>query len=345
MEAIDHKCPACSASLPYNAETGTWKCEYCASEYTMEDLEKYDKADEGYSSKRKMDVDEYSCPNCGAKIITDENTTATFCVYCGSTSIIKNRLTGVLEPDGIIPFKATKEEAIEAFKKCQKGKLFVPKDFNEKENIEKITGVYIPFWLYDCELEGSIEGIGSRSRSWTVGNYRYTKTDRYRVIRGGTANFKKVPVDGSTKFDDDTMDSIEPFIYEELAEFSHAYLSGFLAEKYDVEDGTAYNRAKLRVRNTFVERLKKDTLGYDGIVVQNENIDIDNTKIKYVLLPVWMLNIKYKNKTYLFAMNGQTRKMIGNIPVSISKALLWALGILGGSSIIITIIMYLLGGM
>lgn len=344
MEAIDHKCPACSASLPYNPKSGKWKCEYCANEFTIEDLEKYEKPEESYTSKRKMDVDEYSCPNCGAKIIAEENTTATFCVYCGSTSIIKNRLTGVLEPDYIIPFETTKEDAIEAFKRCQKGKLFAPRDFGSKENIEKIRGVYIPFWLYDCELNGSIECKGTRVTSWTSGNYIYKKTDKYNVVRGGTASFEKVPVDGSTKFDDDTMDSLEPFLYSGLVEFSHSYLSGFLAEKYDVKDNEAYNRAKLRVKNTFIDGLKRDASKYDSLLVEHENIDIDSTKIKYVLIPVWMLNIKYKDKMHLLAMNGQTKKMVGNIPVSIPKAIMWALGVLGGSSVIITLIT-LMGGM
>lgn len=348
MNATDHKCPACSASLPFDPTTGNWKCEYCAGEYTLEELEKFESKNVECDSRKnkfsgkKMDVDEYSCPNCGAKIVTDENTTATFCVYCGSTSIIKNRLQGILEPSAIIPFKTTKEQAIEAFKKCKKGKLFAPKDFAKKEQIEKISGVYIPFWLYDCEADGGVIGTATKVSTWRSGDYRYTKTDTYEVARDGMAKFQKVPVDGSKKFDDDIMDSIEPFKFDELKGFSPSYLSGFLAEKYDVDDEEAYERAKTRITSTVKEELKKDIVGYSTVMVADNRISIDNSNTDYVMLPVWMLNIKYNGKMYTFAMNGQTGKMIGNIPICASKALLWVLGVFAGSFALVSLLTYLM---
>ncbi|MBQ7667887.1 MAG: DNA helicase PriA [Clostridia bacterium] len=345
MDAVDHKCPACSASLPFDPTTGKWKCTYCASEYTLEELNKYEEE----AAKRKeevketkphkhMDVDEYSCPNCGAKIMTDENTTATFCVYCGSTSIIKNRLLGVLQPNFVIPFSKTKQDAIRAFEKCKKGKLFAPSEFTKKEQIDKITGVYIPFWLYDCNTNASIEGEATKVTSWSTGDYRYTKTDIYNVARAGNALFDKVPVDGSKKFDDDTMDSIEPFNYNDLKEFSPSYLSGFLAEKYDVDDKEAFSRAELRMKNTIRNELKSTASTYTTFNIRNEHIDIDQNKINYVLFPVWMLNIKYNGKMHTFAMNGQTGKMVGNIPISGMKAFLWMVGMFG----IVFLIAYLI---
>lgn len=348
MNATDHKCPACSASLPFDPATGTWKCEYCATTYTLEELERFEAKNSERETRKnkfsgkKMDVDEYSCPNCGAKIITDENTAATFCVYCGSTSIIKNRLQGMLEPRAIIPFKTTKEQAIEAFKKCTKGKLFAPSDFAKKEQIEKISGVYIPFWLYDCETDGNIDCTCTKVSTWTAGNYEYTKTDTFNATRSGSAEFEKVPVDGSKKFDDDTMDSIEPFKYEELKDFSASYLSGFLAEKYDVDDDEAYERAKVRIAKTFKDELKKDMVGYSTVTINSEKMNIENSNTDYVMLPVWMLNIKYKDKMHTFAMNGQTGKMIGNIPICATKALLWILGVFFGTFGIVSLLTYLI---
>lgn len=324
MNAVDHKCPACCATLPYNPESGTWKCPYCTTEYTLEQLESFEKTNETSKKTKSMDVDEYSCPNCGAKIITDENTTATFCVYCGSTSIIKNRLLGELEPDAIIPFKTTKEQAIEAFKKSKKGKLFAPRDFAKKEQIDKITGVYIPFWLYDCKADGEAKFSGKNTTSWTVGDYRYTKVDTYSSVRAGDATFDNVPVDGSQKFDDDMMDSIEPFDWEGLEDFSISYLSGFLSDKYDVDVAQASDRAKTRVENTLVDEFTKDIKVCSFSALTSKNISTTFSDTRYVLLPVWMLNIKYKGKMHLFAMNGQTGKIIGNIPVSPLLATVWA---------------------
>lgn len=339
MEATDYKCPACSAPLTYKPETKSWKCEYCFNDYKLEDLHKNEEEFEDLNSKETIDVDEYTCSSCGAKIVTDENTTATFCVYCGNTSIIKNRLTGMLKPHSVIPFKTTKAQAESAFLKFKKGKPFAPKLFGKKEQIEKITGVYIPFWLYDCTAEGRVEGNGLKVKTWRSGNYRYTKTDTYRVARHGNANFTKIPVDGATKFDDDIMDSIEPFDYSEIKEFTPAYLSGFLAEKYDVDSKTAYKRAEERVNNALRDYMKYTIGGYSSVNLTFEQIDKDLKNTQYVLFPVWMLNIKYKDKYHMFAMNGQTGKMVGNVPVSWGKFFLWLFGLTGGIFALILLIM------
>ncbi len=322
MEVLDHKCPSCNATLKFNPKNQKWDCEYCGKTYELNELKEFEnKQNESISNNKKsnVDADVYECPNCGAKIITDENTTATFCVYCGSTSIIKNRLTEEFSPVSIIPFKTTKEQAIQAFKKFKKGKLFAPKDFSNEENIQKISGVYIPFWIYDCKVNSNIDFLATRTTSWRSGDYVYTKKDEYIVKRGGSMEFQKVPVDGSTKFDDNTMDSIEPFIYDDMVDFNMSYLSGFLSEKYDVNSNQASIRASDRINKSIIDEFKSTVKGYTFVDVNSKQIDIDTKKSDYVLFPVWMLNINYKDKTYLFAMNGQTGKMIGDIPIEKSK--------------------------
>ncbi len=346
MEVLDHKCPGCGAKLPFNPETQKWDCSYCGGSYTLEELNAFEskhKKEEVKAKDKKsnVDADVYECPNCGAKIITDENTTATFCVYCGSTSIIKNKLVDEFRPNRIVPFKNTKEQAIEAFKKFKKGKIFAPKDFSVKENIEKITGVYIPFWIYDCHGHGSIDCSAKNISSWRSGDYRYTKTDTYSLRRTGDMEFEKVPVDGSTKFDDDTMDSVEPFNYNELVDFDMSYLSGFLSEKYDVDKEEAYKRANTRIENSVEDLLRGTTTGYNTVTVTNKDIDIKEKNSEYILLPVWMLNIKYKDKMYLFAMNGQTGKMVGNIPIDNKKRILYTIGVFILSLIISSLVFVL----
>ena len=358
MEALDHKCPSCTATLPFDPTLQKWKCSYCGSEYTLEELERYENAKNVDNSEKTdpsndvnlgedstIDVDVYECQSCGAKILTDENTTATFCVYCGNTAIIKNRLTGALRPTKIIPFKNTKEEAIKTFVNYRKGKPFAPKDFSNKENIEKITGVYIPFWIYDCEVAASLEAVGKNIKTWTSGDYQYTKTDTYKVLREGNMNYEKVPTDASSKFDDDIMDSIEPFNYNDLADFNMSYLSGFLSEKYDVEKSEAFERAKTRVVNSTNEKLKETIIGYSTYSVVSSNMNINLKDSNYILLPVWMLNINYRGKVRKFAMNGQSGKMVGDIPIAPSKVISTSLVIFIVSFIILLILnIILIGG-
>lgn len=318
---LDNKCPSCGSTINFNPSIGKFKCDYCRSEYTAEELKKIELENDKDSNQDDKYVS-YNCPDCGATIICDEETSATFCIYCGNTSIIKNRLTGKFAPSKIIPFKKSKEEAINAFKGLKKGRPLVPKSFVSEKNIEKITGVYIPFWLFDVNVNGTIEANGTKVKHWSSGDRRYTKTDYYEMIRNGGMKFNKIPVDGSTKFFDDIMNTIEPFDYNELIDFNHVYLSGFLAEKYNVEKEESYELAKKRALLSGKKIILSDMKGYTTKTVKSNNLEATEDNTEYVLLPVWMVNVKYNNKYYLFAMNGQTGEFVGDIPLDKKKAVL-----------------------
>ena len=335
---LDHKCPKCNAVLKFNPHGQNWKCEYCRAEYE----EKNNKVLEEESSKENANgMDIYICNNCGAQIVADENTSTTSCVYCKNTAILKNKLQDEFNPDYLIPFRYTKEDAIGSFKKLGKGKILMPRAFNDPKNINEMSGIYIPFWLYDYDADGVIEANCNRITTWTRGDYMYTKTDTYLAIRGGKMSFDKVPVDGSKRFENDIMNSIEPFDYKDLKDFNYSYLSGFLSEKYDVTKEEAENDAIKRVKSSFTNEMKNDIRGYNTVLVKSENINLNNKKNSYVLLPVWMLNIKYKEKIYTFAMNGQTGKLIGNIPIDKKKAVIvWSLVFIV-ISLVIFLVLYL----
>ena len=334
--ALDNKCPACGAPILYKPNLKKWKCDYCKSEFTLEEMKKYNNASneknnikeevkkEIQKEKDNTNYYEYNCKDCGAKIIADENTAATFCVYCGNTAILKEKLSGKFAPDMIIPFKIEKEKAIEAFKSLNKGRPLMPNFFNDEKNIEKIKGVYIPFWLYDVKVNGELDATSTTSTTWTVGDTVYTKTDTYRLEREGEMSFNKIPVDGSTRFDNDIMNTIEPFNYSELEEYNHAYLSGFLAEKYDVDEETSFKDAEERSLNSARDTIKDD-MGMGIKTIVNDTLASTKLLTKYVLLPVWMINVKYKDKFYTFAMNGQTGEFVGNIPVDKKKAFIYGI--------------------
>ena len=214
-------------------------------------------------------------------------------------------------------------EAVEAFKKIGRKRPFMPKEFNNKDNINEMSGIYIPFWLYNYNVDGSVDFSCKRVTTWSSGNYMYTKTDTYSVTRGGNSKFDNVPVDGSLRFDNSIMNSIEPFDYNDMINFNYSYLSGFLAEKYDVNKEDAEVEAKNRVSSSFESVMRNDVKGYSTVIPTKKSINCNPKDINYVLLPVWMLNIKYKEKIYTFAMNGQTGKLIGNIPIDKKKAIIY----------------------
>jgi len=347
MEVKDYKCPSCAASLIYNPEKAFWSCKYCFNNYTLEDLQVNEADFDDLDEYEALDVDEYTCSNCGAKIVTNENTSATFCAYCGGNAIIKNRLKGFLKPKSIIPFKITKEQAMDAIFKFCKKRPFAPSEFLKKSQIDRVVGIYIPFWLYDCSALGSIDGIANKKTVWCEDNYEYTKNEVFNIYRSGMSEFIKIPVDASSKFDDATMDSLEPFNYSDMVNFTPAYFAGFFADKYDVESGEAYTRAKNRVSNALEKYLLNnvDISQYNDINFNSSNINTYLEGFQYALLPVWILSIKYKNKIYLFAVNGQTGKMIGNVPISIIKVLIWTLGSFISIFTLILILLNLGGGL
>ena len=323
---LDHKCPNCDAVLKFNPHGQNWKCEYCRCVFNLQQLEEHERKSKkvlSKNSKKEYDMDIYTCNNCGAAIIADPNVSATSCVYCKNTTILKNKLQDEFSPDYVIPFRFTKEDAIEAFKKIGRKRPFMPKEFNRKENINEMSGIYIPFWLYSYDAQGDVDFSGSKVTTWTTGDYHYTKTDRYSITRGGNTSFTNVPVDGSKRFDNSIMNSIEPFDYKDMVDFNYSFLSGFLAEKYDVDKEEAKSDAINRIDSSFERVMRNDVKGYTSVVTIKKNINCTNGKINYVLLPVWMLNIKYKEKIYTFAMNGQTGKLIGNIPIDKKKAFIY----------------------
>ncbi len=352
-KALDNKCPSCGAPIKFNAKTQNFKCEYCFSEYTLEEMKKYNNASNDEANK-KEDVKKvtkkkdnttyvtYLCKNCNAEIIADENTAATFCLYCGNTAILKDKLSGEFAPSLIIPFKKVKEDAVKAFVGLKKGRPLVPKTFISEKNIEKITGVYIPFWLYDVKVSGLLEAKSTDIKTWTSGNYTYTKTDIYKMASEGEMSYEKVPVDGSTRFDNDIMNAIEPFNYSELVDYNHAYLSGFLAEKYDVNKEEAFKDAHDRTRSSTTSKMLSDMHVPGSKSVTNNQLVPNIIKTNYALLPVFMVNVKYMDKFYTFAMNGQTGEFVGNIPLDKKKAVLYFIAILMSVFAVIMLISYII---
>lgn len=350
---LENRCPSCTASIAFNPKVGKWKCDYCGAEYTLEEMQKHSDNASGLDKniekekQKVVDTEEYvtyHCDSCGAEIVTDEQTSATFCVYCGATAILKGKLSGQFTPELIIPFKKTKEDSIEAFKSLAKGRLLVPKSFTSESNITKIRGIYIPFWLYDVKTTGDLHMIGTRTTSWTTGNRRYVKTDKYKVVRGGEIVYNSIPVDASTRFDNDIMSSLEPFGFNEAVKYNHAYLSGFYAERYDENVDELYKRAEERAINSTIDKFKAEAMGYQTLITESNNFKTSEEKRVYALLPVWMVNIKYKDKMHIFAMNGQTGEFIGNIPLDTNKTVIYSVLIFLAIFILIIIISYVMSG-
>jgi len=219
----------------------------------------------------------------------------------------------------MIPFHNTKDQAMNIFKNYLKKKRFIPNAYKSDQNIEKLTGVYLPFWLYNGNVSFNVQGEGDVVTHRTSGNYRITRTDVYSIAREGEIKIDNIPVDASSKTPDDIMDSVEPFDFSKLDKFSTHYLSGFLAERYDEDKDKLYQRAKTRFEGSAEGRIRSSLSRYSAVRRKIDKKRVDKVSSKYGLLPVWMLYSNYKDKQYIYAMNGQTDKITGNLPIDMGK--------------------------
>jgi DNA-directed RNA polymerase subunit RPC12/RpoP len=325
-QVTNYKCPSCGGPLRFDEALGKLQCDFCGSIFTTEEVEamfaEADKAAEEAKEKEYSsegldpDLRAYSCPSCGAELVMDSTTAAGSCPYCANPTIVPKTLEGEFKPDYIIPFKYDKKAAMDALNAHYKGKKLLPKVFADQNHIEEIKGVYVPFWLYSGTAYGDADFNGERVYSQRQGREEVITTEHYRLHRSGDVDFVRIPVDGSTKMPDAHMDSIEPFNYAELKPFSKAYLPGFMAEVYDVDAQQASERSEYRLRRSVIEGLEESCRGYGTVTpIGSPDVRMDVHDVEYAMLPVWMLATRWKDQTYLFAMNGQTGKLIGDLPV------------------------------
>lgn len=333
MSVINYQCPNCSAGLSFDSKTQKMVCEYCDSSFTVEELEalkqqeiEEEKEDskehwEGFDPKEWQEEEmqgmkEWNCPSCGARIFAEETAGAMKCPYCDNPMVMPEQFSGVYLPDYIIPFKKSKKDAVEALKKHYGGKPLLPKVFKNQNHLEEVKAVYVPFWMFDVEAYGRCRYEATRIRFYEDSEYRYTETRYYLVTRDGNMEFVRIPVDGSQKIEDTMMEAIEPYDYRELEPFQISYLSGYLADKYDVEPDALSDRVHERVEKSIKDRFRETVMGYDSVIPRRERICISKGgAVAYALLPVWFLNTKWNGETYSFAMNGQTGKLIGDLPI------------------------------
>lgn len=362
---VQYKCPNCGADMVFDSKTGMLHCESCGRSDNIDTMPEADKrqynqsystgdqtnsatANEDSTNFSQMfhedEINQYHCKNCGAVLITDKDTTATTCSYCGAGVVLSDRLSGNLAPAKVIPFSINKQQAQDAFRSwCKKG-LLTPKGFMTANRIKSMTGLYVPFWLYDVNALGEADANCTKVRTYPLGDYICTETQHFHVYRQVDLKYQKVPVDASEKMNDELMDKLEPYHYDNLKEFKMPYLAGYIAEKYNYDDKELAPRIKTRI-DEYVDRyLTSSIQGYSTTHYNKKNMRVQNIRADYVLFPVWMVCYDYKQSEHIFAMNGQTGKIVGKPPLSKGKIAAWFAGISSASFLIIKIIAVLMGG-
>lgn len=356
-DTFTHKCPNCGGPLLFDPKDQKFHCEYCLSVYTEEEVSTYENAqreahlenDQSHTTEPELtfsaesQIDEmaeetlegamelFDCPSCGAQIVTEATTAATYCYYCHNPVVLSGRLSGKFLPEKVLPFSIEKEEALESFLSWTKKKWFIPKDFFNKEQIDKMTGVYFPYWVVDAEVNGQMNGMGTTIRVWRVGDIEYTETKQFDVERQGKISFKELIKNALSKNVQQKMvEAVQPFVLDKAVSFKSQYLAGFQAEKRDIEYEAIQRSIQSELKD-YSESLLRDTAsGYTTLTKSRTDISLESEENHYMLLPIWLVTYRSNDqskKVYYYAMNGQTGKISGILPVSYKRLGLFTFGI------------------
>ena len=300
------KCKNCGGNAVYAPEKGKMYCPHCES---TDSEERFD------------DNSMVQCVNCGAPLQISEYTSAWKCEHCGSYLILNERVEGGYEPQLLLPFYVSRQAAVAAMEQEFSRRLFAPSDFMSTKSLEKMEGVYVPFWLYDFDADYDFAGEGTKVRTWRSGDTEYTETSYYEVIRRMDVDFDRIPVDASYAMEDGCMDLMEPYDYRALVDFAPKYMSGFLGEIYNQGAAELSERAREKAKEASVQLLQESISGYTTVRPYHKNLNLQGKKTSYALMPVWQYDYRYRGKVYRYHVNGQTGKVIGVTPVSKARVI------------------------
>jgi DNA-directed RNA polymerase subunit RPC12/RpoP len=348
MSTVTYKCPNCDAGLIYDPKTEDFVCEFCASRFTQEALEKMDFSGKNGPAKNEENEETefsentlYHCPSCGAEIIADETTAAKYCVYCHNPVILSGKVEGEFRPDYLVPFLIDKTKVYELFQEWCKKKKFIQDEFLKEANSELLMGVYYPFWFVDCQANAGMSLKGEKVRTWRSGNYEYTEVKTYTVIREGNIDFNDIYVTALNKKQVNILNGVHPYDMSKMVPFSSAFFSGFLAEKRNIEKEAARPAIEEIMRDSSRQLLLNTVQGYSSVSVISEKAVPQKETWQYIMLPAWMFNYKYKGEDYYFAMNGETGKIAGRVPASPKKLLALFAGLTAGIAAIMMLVGWL----
>lgn len=352
MSTFAYNCPCCGAPLAYDAANKNLKCASCGNSYELEALEamnptesaggvKFDLPQETFGAAETAQMQAYVCKACGAELLTEETTTATECPYCGSPTILPDRIEGSVKPEMVIPFTVTKEQAQKQFDEYFHGKVLLPNLFkNGRNRISEIRQLYVPYWLFDCDAQGNIVYDAEKKTTSRQGDYEIERIEHYIVRRAGSMSFENIPVDGSEKLDNKITESLEPYDLSAAVPFQPAVLAGAMADHADVDAVACEGRAVERVENSMASELRNTVKGYSTVRERSKNIFAEGGKVTPVLMPVWLITTEKEGKTYTFAINGQTGKLTCDVPSDKKKAFAIGAGTFAGVFGIAALVMH-----
>ena len=327
LESRLYKCENCGNFLQYDPETKKLKCEHCDSLYDLEtvspcmELAYYEGVEgkyEGWGGVKCV-----RCDACGAVTILNEYETTCNCAFCGAPNVVVSDELPGLKPNGVLPFRITKQTAIDSYTKWMKKKIFAPFNLKKTARTQNMKGIYIPMFTFDASAVAKYEIRYGEHYTVTVGSGKNRRTEtrtRWYNDRGTTeASFDDIQVEASQNITQKDLRKLGGFDTQSCVGYHSQFLSGYNSERYSTSLDESWGTATQLMTSSISNQIR-------GMYPQADVIDyihVDprffDTTYKYVLVPIWNISYKYKKKQYGCIISGRNGRSVGNYPKSIGK--------------------------
>ncbi|GAB6989671.1 TFIIB-type zinc ribbon-containing protein [Paenibacillus pini] len=337
---IRFPCKGCGGQMIFDIDCQQLKCTYCGSITPIEQSEDHaepieyelDFMDERNESLKDWGTEQQVilCENCGAQMLLPLHQTAAMCAFCGSPKVLSQGDDNSIRPESLIPFHISKDKANELFLKWKKKKKFVPNAFKKQQTLSLVTGIYVPFWTFDAQTDSDYTAeVGvhhyrteTRTRYVDGKEETYTEQVQYTIWHWTSGSnehfFDDILIPASMQHDHEMIDKFSDFNLKDLSLYKPEYLSGFIAERYNVPLRKGWDDAVSRI-NAQLDQDIRSKIGGDEIRSLNINTTYSQKTYKHILLPLWNASYMYKDKTYRYMVNGETGTISGKVPRSAWK--------------------------
>ena len=314
------ECSNCGGNLKFDIPSQQLVCQHCK---TTEDPYAFDKKDTDAVEQTVFDATIFTCPQCGGEILSTDTSVAEFCSFCGASTILYSRIRKEKRPTYIIPFKKTKEDCKKAYTSFMKKSIFAPNALKDPKRIDSFRGIYMPYWAFHMTQNQSFSLRGSRSHR--SGDYIYT--DHYALHGELDAYYKGLSYDAASSFDDTISQKLAPYNIKDVKPFTPAFLSGFYADTSDVDASVYVPDAKAIATQTAMDEIFH-TPAFSSYHISNDlnmNLKTNLQQTDSAMFPVWFLSYRNGDRVAYATINGQTGKIVSDLPVDLKKYMIGSL--------------------
>ena len=311
-----YECPNCGGNLKFDIASQQLACGFCDAKFDPYSVTKEQDAEQ----QEDYEVTVFRCPQCGGEIYSQDNTAAGFCSFCGASTILSSRLQREKRPDYIIPFKKTKEDCKESYIKMMRRAIFAPKELKKEKYINEFRGIYMPYWVYHIKQQGPVSLPAKKS--YRRGDYIITKN--FRMNTNLDSYYKGISYDASSSFSDNISDKLGPYDVKNMKGFTPSFLSGFYADTSDVDAEVYQPDAEQTATEQTWEYLnsKRELREFEvsgNVSSVSHLLNTKCEKVEQAMFPVWFMSYRNKGRVAYAAVNGQTGKVIADLPVDLRK--------------------------